>query len=168
MNMHTARKTFSIAIFAAALMVGCDNNVKPFQAMNDGFAPDDQPRAMDAMYAQQTANGARQDGTLYPMHFTDGQLNSLGYRKLASMVYGPENGKLAVYLDVPNDAGYAACETSVTTYLTQKGLASNAYSITAGANPNGGTPAVQGLNGLDQQQKSGGTDNSASSAMSGK
>ena len=167
MNMHTTRKTFSIVIFAAGILVGCEGQSKPALSVNDVFVPDDQPRSLDALYAQQTANGAREDGTLYPQHFTDGQLNSLGYRKLAAMLYGPETGKLAVYLDVPSDAGYAACESSVTTYLTQKGLASNAFTITAGANPNTGAPAAPGLAALAKQSKSGGAAGDSASADAG-
>ena len=156
MTTHTARKIFSIVIFAAGILAGCEGSPPPFQSINDQFKADDEPRAMDGLYKEQTAIAARQDGTLYPQHFTDGQLNSLGYSKLAAMTYGPEAGKLAIYLDIPNDTTYASCESSVTTYLTQRGLASNGYMVTAGPNPNVGSPAALGLAGLAKQEKTSG------------
>ncbi len=162
MTFDTIRIHVSVLAFAAAIVIGCNGQSKPKWSINDSFQADNEPRAIDAYHNQQTANGARADGTLYAGHFTGGNLNSLGQQKLSAMLYGPERGKVSIYLDVPKDADYASRESSVVTFLSNKGMASNAFEVTPGANPNGGTPAVQGLKGLAKQ--SGGDAGSSASS----
>ena len=152
MTQHTIRIQLSLLSFVAAIfVVGCAKEEKVKWSANDHFLADDAPRSADNFWKQQTANAARADGTLYAHHFTAGELNSLGKQKLTSMLYGPEAGKVDLYLDVPKDGDYAMRESTVTTFLTQKGLASTSYSINAGANPNAGTPAAQGIKSLVNQ-----------------
>lgn len=140
--------------FVAAVVIGCENGEKPKLSINDHFAPDTEPRSMHGVFAQQHANGARQDGTLYAHHFTGNELNSLGRQKLELMTSGAERGPVGIYLDIPKDNAYGPRESAVVAFVSTKGLASDAYSITAGPNPNLSTPAVQGLNGLAKQQES--------------
>lgn len=169
MTIRTIRIHVSVLAFAAAVVIGCtsESETKPKWSVNDNFQADNEPRAFDAYYNQQVANGARNDGTLYADHFTGSNLNSLGKQKLDAMHYGPEAGKVAVYLNVPKDADYASRESSVVTFLSNKGLASNAFEITPGANPTGGTPAVQGLKGLTKQSgESAASGGGASASMS--
>ena len=150
MIAYTARKIVSLSMLtAAAAVFGCKNAADyPPIGANDPFRPDDEPRALDGMLAQQGANGAREDGTLYAAHFTDGKLNSLGYQKLSAMAYGPETGKLAIYLDMPKGDQFDACQDSVSKALARGGYQAEQYTITAGSNPTASAPAAQGLSSL--------------------
>lgn len=154
MTTRNLRIPVSILAFAlTAAVVGCKSESKPKWSINDDFQPDNQPRHLDGYYNQQVANGARQDGTLYAHHFTGGELNALGQQKLDAMLYGPDVGKLAIYLSIEKDAQYASRESSVVTFLANKGLASNTFEITPGANPAASAPAVHGLVGLEKQSR---------------
>lgn len=148
MNTNTIRVLF---VLGTILIVGCKNGEKPKLSVNDKFESDAQPRSINTLFDQQAAIGARQDGTLYAAHFTDGQLNSLGTTKLNAMLSGPERGMVNIYLSIPKDNAYGTRESSVIAHLSALGLASNSYTLTAGDNMNLGTPAVQGLNGLAKQ-----------------
>ena len=171
MDTQTARKLVSLSILvASAGLFGCKNaNDADYPAVgaNGNFRPDDEPRALDDILAAQSANGAREDGTLYPAHFTDGKLNSLGYQKLSAMAYGPETGKLAIYLNVPKGEQYAACEDSVTKALNRGGYQGDRFTITAGGNPNVSAPAAQGLAGLGRLHGGTGPGDSAASPNAG-
>jgi hypothetical protein len=160
------KTTTLLNVLAAAAVVfavaGCKSEQKPKLSINDHFVPDDQPRAMHEMFRQQQANAARDDGTLYASHFTGGELNSLGKQKLDVMLVGPERGFVNVYLSVPKDAQYGAREASVIAFMAGKGLASNAFAVTPGENPNLSSPASAGLEGLKKQAESGGGDAGAS------
>jgi hypothetical protein len=149
MNINN-RIRLSIVAFAAVIAAGCANE-KPKLSINDHFMPDNQPRAEQTIFAQQTANGARADGTLYSHHFTAGELNSLGRQKLESMTRGRELGMINIYLDVAKDDAYNSRESAVIAYLSHKGLASTNYAITQGANPALGSPVAPGLKGLAKQ-----------------
>lgn len=153
--------------FVAAVVIGCESENKPKLSVNDHFEADTAPRSVQGLFAQQQANGARQDGTLYAHHFTGNELNSLGRQKLELMTSGAERGPVAIYLDLAKDNTYGARESAVVAFVSSKGLASDAYSITPGANPNLGTPAVQGLNGLSKQQDAGASGASGSAAPAG-
>jgi hypothetical protein len=139
------------AVALAALAIGCNTDTHKV-GINDQFRPDSEARSVDNIFAQQKAIAAREDGQLYAAHFKDGELNSLGYAKLDAMLTPNEMGLLNVYLNVPKDSLYGPRESAVVAYLANKGYASNAYNITAGYNPNNGTPAAQGLRGLSKQQ----------------
>ncbi len=157
------RILLAVAI-ATVLIAGCKSDRQSTVWINDQFEPDNAPRATHNIFEQQTRIGARQDGTLYASHFTDGELNSLGVQKLDLATAGPERGVVNIYLSIPKDNAYAARESSVIAFLSNKGLASNSYTLNAGDNPGLGTPAVQGLNGLAKQaESSGGEENSIAS-----
>jgi hypothetical protein len=155
MKLYTARIVLSLSVLSAAVIGGCKDSGTAVLT-NDQFRPDDEPRNLDMIFAQQTANGAREDGTLYTQHFTHGKLNSLGYAKLSKLTHGDADTgggkpKLSIYLDVPKGDTYAAAQDSVIKALANAGIADDGYSITAGANPNLSNPAVQGLAGLAKQ-----------------
>jgi hypothetical protein len=161
MNTHTLCKYLNVIIFTVTLLAaGCAKQEKIKLSVNDNFRPDDEPRSVDAIWRQQTANAARADGTLYAHHFTGAALNGLGKQKIDSAFYGPDAGKVALYIDVAKDVTYGAREQSVLDYLTHKGLAAEAYTVTAGPNLTAGTPAAQGLKALESQNS--GTTESAS------
>ena len=160
MKLYTARIALSLSTLAVAAIVGCkDSGTTPF--INDQFQADDAPRSVDLLMAQQTANGAREDGTFYASHFSNGKLNSLGYAKLSKMAHGDADGqtKLAIFIDLKGDA-FTAASDSVTAAMTHAGYASDAFTITSGFNPNVGASAEQGLRGLSKQ--SGSADGKAS------
>lgn len=155
MDTYTARKIVSLSALAAAfigapIMGGCANNELPPIGANERFQADDTPRDVDYIFAQQQANGARDDGTLYPQHFTGGKLNSLGYAKLSAMTYGKQDGKLAIFIDVPKGEPYAAAQDSVMKALTRGGMKEDEYTITAGPNLGVSSPAAPGLNSMSK------------------
>ena len=147
----TLRMQLSGMLFAAAILSGCQQALDQAQ-INKQFQPDEEPRSTNNFFDTQTAIGSREDGMLYPAHFTDGKLNSLGEAKLKRITSGVETGKLAIYLNVPQDGTYDKEQSSVTDYLAKRGVATNAYTVTAGANPGGGAPAARGLAGLVKQE----------------
>ena len=150
------RMQLSGMLFAAAMLTGCQQALDQAQ-INKQFQPDEEPRAVNNYFDQQTAIGSREDGMLYPCHFTDGKLNSLGRAKVARITGGAEAGKLTIYLNVPQDGSYGTEQTSVSDYLASRGVATNGYAPVAGPNPNGGAPAAQGLNGLAKIQAADGS-----------
>ena len=158
MKPYTARTTARLALglstFAVAALMGCKGSgTTPF--INDQFQADDAPRSVDLIMAQQNANGAREDGTLYGHHFTNGKLNSLGYAKLSKVAHGEaDSGKLAIYIDLKGDA-YAVASDNVRDTLTNAGYASETFTITAGANPGVGASADKSLKALDKQSGNG-------------
>ena len=165
----TLRMQISGLLFAAALLTGCQQAIDQAQ-INKQFQPDEDPRAVNNYFDEQTAIASREDGMLYPCHFTDGKLNSLGRAKVARITGGAETGKLTIYLDVPQDGSYGAEQASVNDYLASRGVASNGYSLVAGPNPNGGAPAAQGLGSLAKMESgdgaAGGSSGGGSSAGS--
>ncbi len=168
MNLLNTR---NIIVIATALMLaaGCSKDNQPKWSVNDHFRPDTEERSVQKIFAQQHANGARQDGMFYDAHFNGSELNSLGIQKLNAMLVGAERGPVNIYLSIPKDNTYGPRESSVIAQLSARGLASNSYTITAGDNPGVGAPAAQGLNGLAKQQASGeeGESSSASAGMMG-
>lgn len=168
MNITKLRITLSLSLLAAAaVMGGCKSTPQTTAFINDQFRPDDEARNVDNVFAQQRANAAREDGTLYSQHFTGGKLNSLGYQKLSAMAYGPSAGKLAIYIDLPKNEGFDAAKEDVAKALTRGGLTENEYAINAGPNLGLSTPAEPGVKALEKLHAgSGGEgDASASSAM---
>ena len=152
MNFQTLRITLSLSVLTvAAVMGGCNDGTHTSPFVNDQFRPDDEARNVDNIFAQQKANAAREDGTFYAQHFTDGKLNSLGYQKLSAMAYGPAGGKLAIFIDLPKGDAYDTANVSVTKALARGGIAEDQYVVMAGPNPALSTPAVQGLSALAAQ-----------------
>lgn len=151
MTPTTLRTQFSVVLLAGAILTGCKSTMDQAQ-LNKQFQPDDEPRAVNNYFNEQTAIASREDAMLYPCHFTAGKLNSLGRAKLAMMTGGPEGGKSTIYLNVPQDEGFSAEQSSVTDYLAKRGLATTSYTLLAGPNPSGGAPAGEGLAGLSKQE----------------
>ncbi|HEY0007402.1 MAG TPA: hypothetical protein VGB55_01655 [Tepidisphaeraceae bacterium] len=169
MKLSNIRVELSLLSLVAVAAIGCKSETNSF-AMNDQFQPDNEPRQVHNIFHQQAAIGNREDGQLYAVHFNEGELNSLGRAKLDSMTRPGDARKMHVYLDVPKDSTYGPREAAVISYLSEKGLASNSYNLTAGANPNLSAPAAQSLKGLTRQNKSGAESGSEETAtpMGGK
>lgn len=179
MTFHTARILLSCSALTAAILTGCAKSDLPSPSANDYFRPDNEPRAVDNIFAVQRANAAREDGTLHAQHFTDWKLNGLGYAKLSDMTQDP-NGLYVIYLDLPRgDTGYTADETARTNYvryshardsvvkaLARGGVKEEQYKLIDGPNPNVGGSAADSLDGLAKQKKDGGAGDAAPAAMS--
>lgn len=163
MSLFNLRTSFVIAT-VVLLAWGCSKDNKPKWSVNDHFRPDDEPRSVQQIFAQQHANGAREDGMLYSVHFTGGELNSLGLQKLNAILNGSQHGPVNIYLNIPKDSLYAQCEASVVAQLSARGLASNSYTLTPGENPNLSKPAAGGLRGLQKQAVSSEVDSVSASA----
>ena len=92
---------------------------------------------------------------MYAHHFTGTRLNSLGRQKLSAMIGGREIGKIEVFMAMSKDGEYTARQNDVMAFLQSRGMRDNMFVISDGPNPNLGTPAAQGLNGLAKQQGTG-------------
>jgi hypothetical protein len=146
---------------AAALVVltaGChnkasDNAARPLPEMHgEVFPPDSDTRAVREMNTAQAAAGARQDATLYGVHFDAAGLNSLGERKLDLMLADEAPAEpLTVYLDLPADIDPAAVQKdrqSVLAHLKDRGLQDSQIALTDGPNPRASAPAADAITSL--------------------
>lgn len=144
---------------AAALVVltaGChsaDNAARPLPAMHgEAFPPDSDTRAVRELNTAQAAAGARQDATLYAIHFDVAGLNSLGRRKLDLMLADETPADpLVIYLDLP--AGADAHELqkdhqTVLAYLKDRGLQDAQIALTDGPNPHVSASAADAITNL--------------------
>ena len=126
---------------AGAALVGCNKEVS-----HQLFARESEIHDMDRFAAAQSAAGARQDGMLYPHHFSGSELNSLGREKLHLMTLDkPSTEPLAVYLNITNDPLAHERESAISKYLQEQGLAAADVQIKMGANPHAGFPSASGL-----------------------
>jgi uncharacterized membrane protein YgcG len=128
---------------------GCASQEQIAKAMQMGqFEPDDSPRAIHRFADAQAANGATDDGMLYPMHFDGPELNSLGRQKLDLILTAhaggyTTDGKLKVYLAPGAEQAAAdARKKSVEGYLTGHGVAADELAVAVGINPNAVNPAA--------------------------
>jgi hypothetical protein len=137
-------KFSTTAVLGAGLLlglVGCDDKA----SMTTFFGPEDQSRRVFQAANAQANCGAREDATLYPAHFTDGRLNSLGAAKLARIVPDDDQAIVHLYLDVPDNEMTAARKDAVTGYLKACGVEDGRLMLALGPNPNVSEPAAPGL-----------------------
>jgi hypothetical protein len=97
-EVTTMKLTNAMAWLAAALVVfgagGCKSTpektdttaTKAKAEIHDDFRQDAEPERVTRFADIQSSNGARNDGMLYPVHFTGGHLNSLGRTKVLLML----------------------------------------------------------------------------------
>ena len=145
--------THKTPLLAACLLLagGCNQfDQKGF------FEPETAPRRTATVLDAQRANGAKHDGMLRAIHFTDAKLNGLGREKLDLMAaaVGPDE-TLKVYLDLPPDApNTAARRESVVAYLSEIGLPADRYALNDGQNDATAYPAIEGVNRLPKTESS--------------
>jgi hypothetical protein len=102
----------------------------------------------------QAAVGARADATLYPVHFNDAGLNSLGREKLELMLEDEEATQpLVVYLDLPDGADAAPAHKAVADFLKARGLTESQMKVVDSPNPKTLHPAADALTGLTALQQ---------------
>jgi hypothetical protein len=89
--------TYLLTGLLVILLTGCSD--KKHQAEQAAFFPDQRASAVNRMIDVQTANGARNDGMLYPVHFDGAHLSSLGEKKLSLMLAGATDARtMTIYL----------------------------------------------------------------------
>ena len=116
MNRTTCLK-FALGL---ALTGGCAEHTKP----DPEFATVETVRPYQRMAQVQRSAGARADGNLYAVHFTDDAVNSLGRAKIDAMLGNDEVVRpLAIHMApaADHDALMRRME-SVTAYLKDQGL----------------------------------------------
>jgi hypothetical protein len=132
-------------------LVGCDDKA----GMNTFFGPEDESRRIHLALTQQANNGAREDATLQPVHFTGGKLNSLGAAKLARLVPDQAGDEVNVYLDVADNDLTVSRKDAVASYLRACGVDDGRMKLTLGGNPNLSYPSAPGLANLPKTETGG-------------
>src|SRR5262245_14248467 len=127
-------------------LLGCDDK----SSMTTFFGPEDESRRVFQSMNAQAACGAREDATLYPMHFTDGRLNSLGAAKLARVVPDEADTMVRLYLDLPDNELTAPRKEAVSAYLRACGVDDAHLALGMGPNPNLTAPSAPSLEHMDR------------------
>ncbi|HEY2585478.1 MAG TPA: hypothetical protein VGI81_06935 [Tepidisphaeraceae bacterium] len=148
---------WAMAAALVMLTAGChhsaDNAARPLPEMHgEAFPPDSDTRAVLEVNTAQAAAGARQDASLYAVHFDATGLNSLGRRKLDLMLADETPAEpLVVYLDLPADTDAPAAQKnrqSVVAYLKDRGLQDSQISLIDGPNPHVSASAADAITNL--------------------
>jgi hypothetical protein len=138
-----------LTILGLALLAGCHGkaNQKP-TAMD--FPPEDEVRAVSRFNDAQSAAGARNDATLYPVHFNGRALSSLGARKLDAMVADDDAcDPMTVYVNLDqDDPRTEPRRLAVVAYLKDAGLRQEQIKLADGRNPEVHTPSSLGASKL--------------------
>jgi len=127
-------------------LFGCDDKA----SMTTFFGPEDQSRRVFQASNSQANCGAREDATLYPVHFTDGRLNSLGAAKLARVVPDEADTTVRLYLDIADNELSAPRKEAVSGYLRACGVDDAHLTLAVGPNPNLTTPSAPSLEHLSR------------------
>jgi hypothetical protein len=159
-------KLMRTAIFGSSLLLvsglfGCDDKA----SMTTFFGPEDQSRRVFQATNSQANCGAREDATLYPVHFTDGRLNSLGAAKLARVVPDEADTMVRLYLDIPDNDMTAPRKEAVSGYLRACGVDDAHLALALGPNPNLTTPSAPSLEHFSRTDTGGMTPNDGSSML---
>lgn len=141
---------------AAALVVltaGCRHNEA--QSSNviihgEDFPGDNDSRAIWQIRNAQAAAGARQDATLYAVHFDQGGLNSLGQQKLDLMLSDEQSAEpVVIYLDLRSDSASDKDRQAVIAFLKDRGLQDSQIALKDGPNPHAAHSASDAVNQLN-------------------
>jgi hypothetical protein len=142
MNKWIIRALVAAALAGLGTAAGCATD----KSEPKDFFPMDEQRKVQNIADVQAANGAREDATLQPYHFTGGKLNSLGQEKLAKIVPDELEDDTVVYLNLPETAEKtAARRDDVMAYLKSLGVSEEHAKINLGTNPELAHPAEEGL-----------------------
>jgi uncharacterized membrane protein YgcG len=150
-TMMTKQLTWIAAtITLASLGIGCATDKSE---PKDFIQPVDSTRKTNQFIAVQSANGAKDDATLQPFHFTGSKLNSLGQDKLALMLPDGPDGDVAVYVNLPAGSELtSARRDDVMAHLKSMGLEESHIKIHDGPNADLSHPAAEGLKGLPRTE----------------
>jgi hypothetical protein len=148
---------WATAAVLVVLTAGCHNHdnasddaARPLpERHGEVFQPDSDTRAVREVNTAQAAAGARQDATLYAVHFDPAGLNSLGRRKLDLMLADETPAEpLTVYLDLPagtKDQDVQNDRQSVLAYLKDRGLQDSQIALADGPNPRAAASAADAV-----------------------
>ena len=102
------------------LLTGCESareNMRK-QAERDAFPPEDDSRSYRRFAMAQEAVGARHDGMLYSYHFDGDHLNSLGERKLCSMLRDNDHAfPVVVYMNFADESRQKPRQDAVSVFM---------------------------------------------------
>jgi hypothetical protein len=137
-------------VAAAAMIVltaGCHHDHSQAVLLHgEDFPGDNDSRSVWEIRSAQAAAGARQDATLYAVHFDEAGLNSLGQQKLDLMLADEQPSQpLVVYLDLPGDATAQKEHQSVADFLKSRGLEDSQIALKDGPNPRTGSSAADAV-----------------------
>ena len=144
-------------VAAAAMIVltaGCHHDHPQTVLLHgEDFPGDNDSRSIWEIHSAQAAAGARQDATLYAVHFDEAGLNSLGQQKLDLMLADEQPSQpLVVYLDLPADATAQKDHQSVADFLKSRGLEDSQIALKDGPNPHTGSSAAKAVANLHAMQ----------------
>jgi len=138
-----------LTVLGLMLLAGCHGkaNTKP-TAMD--FPPEDEVRSVSRFNDAQSAAGARNDATLYPVHFNGRGLSSLGAHKLDAMVADDDACEpMTVYVNLdPDDPRTEPRRLAVVAYLKDAGLRQEQIKLADGRNPEVHAPSSLGASKL--------------------
>jgi hypothetical protein len=149
------RTTTNNVIWTAAILTlaGIGGCALDKSEPKDFIAPADGHRKVNQFADAQAANGAKDDATLQPHHFTGAKLNSLGQDKLAMMVPDDADDDVDVYLNLPASAVTTnARRDAVAAYLKGVGVADDHIKIHDGPNTGSGHAAAEGLSHMNKTE----------------
>lgn len=151
-----------IGLFAAAALVvltaGChhDDSQNSTVLLHGEVIPEHDASQVWQVRGAQAAAGARQDATLYGVHFDEAGLNSLGQQKLDAMLDAEEPAEpLLVYLDVPDHFSAEKDRASVIAFLKDRGLQDSQIALKDGPNPHTASSAADAMTNLHALQTGG-------------
>lgn len=137
--------TYLLTPLLIVLLTGCAD--KKRDAEQAAFFPDQRQSSVNCLAHTQSANGARDDGMLYPVHFDGNQLSSLGKQKLSLMVAaGAMAHPMKIYL-VNDGKGkeLKQRERAVRHYLKHKLRPGERIEFVEGTNPSTIHPSAEAL-----------------------
>jgi hypothetical protein len=147
--LNISKFTASKMAVCGLLMIGATGCMNEHVEAEHDF-PEVSGQATNRFAEVQTANGARNDATLYPSHFSGGELNSLGIAKLDRMLQADEAlTPVAVYVVAADkDEMTNGRKAAVAMYLKDAGLRDEQISVQTGTNPSAWSPSAPMLGSL--------------------
>jgi hypothetical protein len=134
-------------LLATTLLVGCHSPEKT--SNEDFFTPTSDKAALDAFYGRQIAAATHVDPSLYVVHFTGANLNSLGKAKLDSLLASCERPALVeIYLTGSPDT--PEHRQAITKYLATHGCKADQIAFVTEPNPDSYTLARRSVADLDK------------------
>jgi hypothetical protein len=120
--------TLFTVIAGATLIGGCAN--RPYQSFQEYGSSTDFATA-------HAAKGARDDGSLYPRHFTGDALNSLGQTKLTLIATQAQGSldRVNVFLVLSKEEATEMRQQAVAQFLAEYGVEGDRLALAVGPNP---------------------------------
>jgi hypothetical protein len=154
MKMKTSVKIVAVS---ALLLAGCETG--PSNHQDPFFPSDGKPTSVELVISRTVAAGAAQEATLGAHHFDGPELNSLGAKKLASMVEGRKlHEPMTVYLDLRGEESQLAPArtAAVNTELKHLSVPSDHIVVKMGRNPavtGSAAATAKGLKAIEPETK---------------